>query len=440
MLNFTRLTSFAVCLSAVCQSTLPVQAEFDVDEARRSIFRITATNPDGSRLECSGFKIAGREGVFTTLHGVAGANRIAATLYSSETPTYCEMAVKEADIDRDIAYLVPTAGQPKLPGEGLKAQIGIDLRDLGDASVWVVGFPMNIDLLASATKLQVRDRPIEKLELLLNPQAREQLALRKSPSISHEVLNLQGNLLPGHSGAPIFNSRGSVIAVGSGGLNEGRVGHSWAIPLQDVRARRVDGNAALESQLASLGKLSTNSNLFCVIDQQLRDGKKVVSVQTSTVIESDDGNPVRVHLVRPSDGVKKGLGLIGKVTADLIAGNEPISPQEAQKAMFEEVGIWVASGTSVRVLAIDGDSETGIAKPIEDPIGLGLKGLFEKTSSDADDGPPADPTAGAFDRLVSLVDQMNTEIEIVEGPHKGKKGWVHSSIVSRQSVFVERDE
>ncbi|WP_010227334.1 S1 family peptidase [Gillisia marina] len=49
-----------------------------------------------------------------------------------------------------------------------------------------------------------------------------------------EVVHFQGSLLPGLSGAPIFNNQGQVIAVGNGGLNRGQVDISWGIPSSKI--------------------------------------------------------------------------------------------------------------------------------------------------------------------------------------------------------------
>jgi hypothetical protein len=49
-------------------------------------------------------------------------------------------------------------------------------------------------------------------------------------NVDMDVVHFQGSLLPGLSGAPIFNDKAQIIAIGNGGLNKGQVGISWGIP------------------------------------------------------------------------------------------------------------------------------------------------------------------------------------------------------------------
>ena len=58
-------------------------------------------------------------------------------------------------------------------------------------------------------------------------------------SLDTEILRLDGNLLPGHSGAPLIDGAGEVVGIGSGGLESGAVGVGWAI-----RARYLEALAS----------------------------------------------------------------------------------------------------------------------------------------------------------------------------------------------------
>jgi hypothetical protein len=51
-----------------------------------------------------------------------------------------------------------------------------------------------------------------------------------SPDPNIDITDIEGHLLPGHSGAPILNSSGQVVAIADGGLENGAVGVSWGIP------------------------------------------------------------------------------------------------------------------------------------------------------------------------------------------------------------------
>ena len=58
---------------------------------------------------------------------------------------------------------------------------------------------------------------------------------RSSPSTKLQIASLQGPLVPGHSGAPVVDQDGSVVAIANGGLQKGTVGFGWAIPYAAVK-------------------------------------------------------------------------------------------------------------------------------------------------------------------------------------------------------------
>jgi hypothetical protein len=71
------------------------------------------------------------------------------------------------------------------------------------------------------------------LKVLLNDSLRNQVTLAGTPSLNLSVDFLDsGHLLPGHSGAPLLDGAGRVVAIADGGLERGGVEINWAIPAQ----------------------------------------------------------------------------------------------------------------------------------------------------------------------------------------------------------------
>jgi hypothetical protein len=58
---------------------------------------------------------------------------------------------------------------------------------------------------------------------------------RGSPFYKAKVLSIQGQLLPGDSGAPILDSQNRVLAIADGGLKGGFAGISWAVPMNSLK-------------------------------------------------------------------------------------------------------------------------------------------------------------------------------------------------------------
>lgn len=193
----------------------------------------------------TGFKVRGLKGVVTALHGIADCGRITA---SSRKGIFLDQPLKIAmvDIDRDVALL--SSSQLDRSDEGLEPASTVAWKSLGTVKVY--GHPYGISSLE--TTLSLRNPPLTSLKDLIPSAPLSLLMERRSPNHLITVMNLQGNLLPGHSGAPVLDTGGRVLAVANGGLSQGYAGISWAVPLQYVE---WDNNTA---RLKSVKQLNPN--------------------------------------------------------------------------------------------------------------------------------------------------------------------------------------
>src|SRR5262249_8575482 len=115
------------------------------------------------------------------------------------------------------------------------------------------GYPISLAFDDITTKLTVRKEPAKPLVELVDPETAKLLEKRGSPDVNLAVLSLQGPLLPGHSGAPILDGDGRVIAVGNGGLRGGTVDHGWAVPL--LGADWTEYNNSIRPTVEKLAKV-----------------------------------------------------------------------------------------------------------------------------------------------------------------------------------------
>ncbi len=106
---------------------------------------------------------------------------------------------------------------------------------------------------------------------------------RRSPALDIHVLNINGNLLPGHSGAPILNGDGQVVGVGNGGIDLGRVGWGWAIPWQDIEWKTV----------APAGSAEVSEEDIKRLDELAKSNPQLVFSFSSPVIATATPTPTR---------------------------------------------------------------------------------------------------------------------------------------------------
>ena len=91
-------------------------------------------------------------------------------------------------------------------------------------------------------------------------------------------MQLESDLVPGDSGAPIFNSQGEVVAIGMGGLRSGTIGVSWAVDSLKLHDLKVEDNAALVAKARTVVK-----TMFSYRESDAPDGSPTLprSYQTS---------------------------------------------------------------------------------------------------------------------------------------------------------------
>jgi hypothetical protein len=241
----TALVGAAVALLLIAPG-LAAQSDY-----RPAIFMVEASDCVSLPLlrTQTGFLLEGAPGLVTALHGVAGCATVSARQPDRNNITHKGLRPRSVDVERDVVILagptLPTAGgltphPTSLPGPG---------------AVRVIGHPAGISGLWEM-ELQLASRTLMPLSMVVTQDLSQAVAKRASPGINIEVLGLNGNLQPGHSGAPILDSSGRVLGVASGGLASGSLGIGWAIPLSrvqwaeaSVRQREMDSLAWNEPAL-----------------------------------------------------------------------------------------------------------------------------------------------------------------------------------------------
>lgn len=117
-------------------------------------------------------------------------------------------------------------------------------------TVDVIGYPLGAPSKRSI-QLSIPFNESKKLRPNIPVGTLNELS-KLSFNVDLDVIHFQGSLLPGLSGAPIFNNKGQIIAIGNGGLNKGQVGISWGIP--------ADKLLELETSSENISTIDNNFN------------------------------------------------------------------------------------------------------------------------------------------------------------------------------------
>lgn len=199
---------------------LEAQAWMDreLDNLSRSVVKVYAMH--ANEKAASGFIYTSSDLVVTALHVVSGASRIQIKLSN-------EGALRTANIirvlkDQDLALLRLTSTSDRTPLFSHNTVL------TGGEEVICLGYPFNIPS-SDPTFLRVKSSN-KRLRDIIPPQIKDQLDQIGFPNTENIILNLDGHLLPGHSGAPIFDSNYRIVAISNGGLAVGGASRSWAIP------------------------------------------------------------------------------------------------------------------------------------------------------------------------------------------------------------------
>lgn len=175
--------------------------------------------------EQTGFRVKGKVGIVTALHGIVDCRVINAVTDLGDKPFFNDLSIREVNIDSDIALL----SSPELdlsPADGLETSIYTDDRQ--NDGFEIVGYPLGLSKQKLTTDIEIIG--IKELYDLIPRRFQVPMVERNSPSPEIAILEIQSHLVPGHSGAPVLDGEGQLIGISNGGLEGGTVEIGWAIP------------------------------------------------------------------------------------------------------------------------------------------------------------------------------------------------------------------
>jgi Trypsin-like peptidase domain len=204
---------------------------------------------NGESKTGTGFRLKDVEGIATALHVVVGCNDVIAVQLGKESLK--NLTIIKVDFARDIA-IISSSELEAMPKEGLDMAVGDvitqDPQLQKGLTVTVAGFQFDERVWREFYPYIAGPNPTTTLDTVTG--ITQAFKDRRSPSTEVDVIQLAGNLYPGHSGAPILID-GKVVGVGLGGLDDGEYNFGWA----------AQWNMDIYEQLSSRGDEELEDNL-----------------------------------------------------------------------------------------------------------------------------------------------------------------------------------
>ena len=189
-----------------------------MNEVSHSVVQVIARNCGGESRTGSGFLWGNSQQLVTARHVVTSCDNVSA--YFQGHREVVAKPVRQL-IDADLVLLQLDHSSSAAPlRESRVAPVAND-------RLQAIGFYYGVQTLDNKSLIVTIGSPI--LQDMLTDSLKQAVRQAGSPSLSARIVRMDGHLLPGLSGAPVINSGGEVVGIGSGGLKDGAAGVSWAI-------------------------------------------------------------------------------------------------------------------------------------------------------------------------------------------------------------------
>lgn len=218
-------------LCALAVFAAPAAAQLNYEQLGRSIVRVEV---DG-RLS-TGFIWQQPDQVVTALH----AMRDNAEIWVRCGPYRQRATIRGVHQDADLVLL----GTQPFGSNCSPIRTAITEKPVPDQKLYTLGYYAGGHSMANRYFFKAYAEPPETISSIVGTTdgVVDALRARKSPSVNLAIYHVQGGLLPGFSGAPVFDERGNVVAVVNGGLKHGFANFNWAIPAKHLFELRPSGS------------------------------------------------------------------------------------------------------------------------------------------------------------------------------------------------------
>lgn len=203
--------------------------QFSPDKAKQSLVRITVKADGFNPVVCTGFLWKKNSEIVTSLHAMR-PNATIEIRYHGGFTHFAKVKSTYPDADLVLLEVLDLAANP-VPAQAVAIKSFNPHPIKHNEELHTVGY-YGGGRASMSRSLKKGDLDPEDLRhVVIKPEYVRVLTRVGFPYIDLPIIYLTGgSLLPGFSGAPLFNNSGQLIGIGNGGLESGQNNISWAIP------------------------------------------------------------------------------------------------------------------------------------------------------------------------------------------------------------------
>jgi hypothetical protein len=270
---------------AIILSGSAIAQSFDPAVVKKSLVRVKVSldNTDTKFNVCTGFVWKKPNQVVTSLHAMRPGMPIKVLFLNEAWRTAKIIRVLEK---ADLVLLEITDAQP-VPAGVVPLTSYNDQPVKFGTEIFAMGYNNGATGSSSRTLKKGYVDP-ENLDNLVPKSDKTALAKIGFPALDLHILYLEGSLLPGYSGSPVFDPQGRLIGIGDGGLEKGASNVSWLIPAKYLTDLENSSSQALPTNFPDMTLLFSAELTEEKAPQQSGNEQNGTTAQTE---ENPDSQP-----------------------------------------------------------------------------------------------------------------------------------------------------
>lgn len=242
-----KFTVFAI----IILFSIGTKAQFDPSVTKKSLVRVVVSINDKQSNVCTGLVWKTPTQIVTSLHAMSQTGTIK-VLYLNQA--WREAKIKKVLQKADLVLLEVMPGEEPVPSGVVPLTTFNDQPIKFGTDIFAMGYNSGAQGSSSRTLKKGYVDP-ETLDNLIPKNDRAALARIGFPALDLHILYLEGSLLPGYSGSPVFDPLGRLVGIGDGGLEKGASNVSWIIPAKYLTELENSVSSSLPANFEQLTQL-----------------------------------------------------------------------------------------------------------------------------------------------------------------------------------------